>query len=198
MRRVIFSLLLLVTFIVAQAQISAPASTEKPDTDPKYLAGAVIDDNGEAVLRRTVALAPGRSQSEVMNMLDGWLIRCMNDQRVRHSVRLEQPAANELQQHCVMELTFSQALLAHDFADLSYVLVLKAESNQVVMEMHKISYKYRGGDKVQKYAAEDMITDKVALNKRQDKMVLGYKKFRMKTIDFMDELQASLAAELSK
>ena len=43
--------------------------------------------------------------------------------------------------------------------------------------------------------AEEMIVDKYALNKKKTKLIFGFKKFRMKTIDLLDELQISLQNE---
>ena len=94
-----------------------------------------------------------------------------------------------------MELTFSKSFLAHDFAELAYVLAVRYEGGQLIMEMSHINYKYNENNKLNKYTAEEMIVDKYALNKKKTKLIFGFKKFRMKTIDLLDELQISLQNE---
>ena len=53
------------------------------------------------------------------------------------------------------------------------------------MEVEKIRYTYR---EKEKYAAEEWITDKYALNKAKTKMVRGLAKWRRKTVNFADNL----------
>lgn len=179
-----------------QAQITAPAVEARPDTDPKYLMGAVPVVDNHAVLFRTIEVNPELSEDKVMQIMDEWLLRCMKDERVRYNQRLEQPAAQIMQQMVALELTFSKSFIAHDFADLSYVLVLDASvKGKVVMSMERIAFKYNEGGKMTKYTAEELIADPIAINKK-GKIIYGYKKFRMKTIDLMDELAVSLQKEL--
>ncbi len=195
MKKLLTLLVALITIATATAQITAPVVEEKPETDNKYMVGAVPEVNGKIVLTRTVEVPAGLTQQEVMNRVDTWLARCSKDERMHFTQRLPKPADNELQQTYSLELTFSKSFLSHDFAELAYVLAVRHTGNQLVMEMSHIYYKYNENNKQNKYTAEEMISDKYALNKKKTKLVFGYKKFRMKTIDFMDELQTSLQNE---
>jgi len=195
MKKLLTLLVALFTITTATAQITAPVVEEKPDTDNKYMVGAVPEVNGKVVLTRTVEVPAGLTEQEVMNRVDTWLVRCSKDERMHFTQRLPKPADNELQQTYSLELTFSKSFLSHDFAELAYVLAVRHTGNQLVMEMSHIYYKYNENNKQNKYTAEEMISDKYALNKKKTKLVFGYKKFRMKTIDFMDELQTSLQNE---
>jgi len=195
MKKLFTILLACATMSTSIAQITAPVIEEKSETDIRYMAGAVPEVNGKVVLTRTVEVPAGLTQQEVMNRVDTWLVRCTKDERMHYNQRLPQRADNELQHSYSMELTFSKSFLAHDFAELAYVLAVRFEGGQLIMEMSHINYKYNENNKLNKYTAEEMIVDKYALNKKKTKLIFGFKKFRMKTIDLLDELQISLQNE---
>lgn len=195
MKKLFTILLACATMSTSIAQITAPVIEEKPETDIRYMAGAVPEVKGKVVLTRTVEVPAGLTQQEVMNRVDAWLVRCTKDERMHYNQRLPKAADNELQHSYSMELTFSKSFLAHDFAELAYVLAVRYEGGQLIMEMSHINYKYNENNKLNKYTAEEMIVDKYALNKKKTKLIFGFKKFRMKTIDLLDELQISLQNE---
>ena len=195
MKKLFTILLACATMSSSIAQITAPVIEEKPETDIRYMAGAVPEVNGKVVLTRTVEVPAGLTQQEVMNRVDAWLVRCTKDERMHYNQRLPKATDNELQHSYSMELTFSKSFLAHDFAELAYVLAVRYEGGQLIMEMSHINYKYIENNKLNKYTAEEMIVDKYALNKKKTKLIFGFKKFRMKTIDLLDELQVSLQNE---
>ena len=195
MKKLFTILMACATMSTSIAQITAPVIEEKSETDSRYMAGAVPEVNGKVVLTRTVEVPVGLTQQEVMNRVDAWLVRCTKDERMHYNQRLPQAADNELQHSYSMELTFSKSFLAHDFAELAYVLAVRYEGGQLIMEMSHINYKYNENNKLTKYTAEEMIIDKYALNKKKTKLIFGFKKFRMKTIDLLDELQISLQNE---
>lgn len=178
------------------AQITAPAVEQRAETDARYLAGAIPVVDGHAQITRTIEVRPELSTEQVMQLMDQWLVRCTKDDRIRANQRLEPTPATCLQQMFTLELTFSKSFISHDFADVCYVLVLDAsQAGQVQMTMTRIYYRYNEGSKPVKYMAEELISDDIAINKK-GKIVYGYKKFRIKTIDLMDELAASLQKEL--
>ena len=195
MKKLFTILLACATMSTSIAQITAPVVEEKSETDIRYMAGAVPEVNGKVVLTRTIEVPAGLTQQEVMNRVDAWLVRCTKDERMHYNQRLPKAADNELQHSYSMELTFSKSFLAHDFAELAYVLAVRYEGGQLIMEMSHINYKYNENNKLNKYTAEEMIVDKYALNKKKTKLIFGFKKFRMKTIDLLDELQVSLQNE---
>ena len=195
MKKLFTILLACATMSTSIAQITAPVIEEKSETDIRYMAGAVPEVNGKVVLTRTVEVPAGLTQQEVMNRVDAWLVRCTKDERMHYNQRLPKAADNELQHSYSMELTFSKSFLAHDFAEMAYVLAVRYDGGQLIMEMSHINYKYNENNKLNKYTAEEMIVDKYALNKKKTKLIFGFKKFRMKTIDLLDELQISLQNE---
>lgn len=198
MKKIMSMLAALCMAVSAMGQITAPVVEEKPDTDQKYMVGAVPEVDGRVVLSRTIEMAQDLTLDEAMKRVDTWMERIAKDERTLYQKRLPQSSDHELQNTYMLELTFSKSFLSHDFANISYVLAVRIEGQKAVMEMSRITYKYNENNKANKYSAEEMISDKYALNKKKDKMVFGYKKFRMKTIDLMDELEASLRKELGE
>lgn len=195
MKKIVTTLMAFVALCAsAIAQITAPAVEQRPDTDQKYLAGAVLEHDNYAYITRTIDVPTDLTQAEVLKRLGEWLQRCIKDDRVLFEQALPQPADNELMHGMLLRLTFSQSFLSHDFSDMSYVIHLTVNPGKVVMDLERITYKYREGDAIRKFSAEEMITDKEALNKK-GRLILGYKRFRIKTIDFADELAASLQKE---
>ena len=195
MKKIFTILIACATLTTSIAQITAPVIEEKSETDNRYMAGAVPEVDGKVVLTRTVEVPAGLTLQEIMNRVDAWLVRCTKDERMHYNQRLPQTADNELQHSYSMELTFSKSFLAHDFAEMAYVLAVRYDGGQIIMEMSHINYKYNENNKLNKYTAEEMIIDKYALNKKKTKLIFGFKKFRMKTIDLLDELQISLQNE---
>lgn len=195
MKRILLALVALLTLSASvTAQITAPVVEQRAETDSKYLKGAVPEHDGHCYLTRTVEVPATLSQEEVMQRLGTWIERCMNDERVLYHQSLPAPEENQLMHSVLMRITFSKTMLSHDFADMSYVIYLTSTPGKVVMNLERIMYKYREGEKEARYPAEEMISDGYALSKK-GRLVLGYKRFRMKTIDFMDELSISLQKE---
>lgn len=197
MKKIFIALLLaFATTSYTHAQITAPAVEEKADTDVKYQKGAIPVIDGHATLTRTINTAAGLTPEQVMQRLDVWMQRCMRDERVRHNQRLQQPSPLQLHQSVIFELTFSKSFIQHDFAEMSYVIALDAsQPGQVTMQMSRINFKYLEAEKNVKYTAEEMISDEVAFTKK-GRIIRGYRKFRLKTIDLMDELATSLQTSL--
>lgn len=200
MKKFLFLLLSVFTITISSAQITAPVVEQKSETDAKYLVGAVPEVNGKVVFNREATLPEGMTTADAMDKIDQWLERCTKDERIRYTQRLPQDPifGNVIQQNLTMELTFSKSFLSHDFAEIIFILSVRVEEGKAKMEMSHIVYRYNEGGKMNRYNAEDLIIDKYALNKRKDKLVIGFKKFRIKTIDLFDELQVSLQTELNK
>lgn len=74
-------------------------------------------------------------------------------------------------------LVFSSTALSLDRTWLTYQVTVNCQPQKCTMEVEKIRYTYR---EKEKYAAEEWITDKYALNKAKTKMVRGLAKWQRK------------------
>lgn len=179
-----------------QAQITAPVATQNSaDTDAKYLAPIPQDEKGQVYLERILTLPEGSSPEDTFAKLGDWLDRCLKDERMHVAQKIESENPNCYLTMITQDMVFSKSLLALDKAEIGYVLSLSVKDNQIILQMQHISYRYNGDNaerKMQRLHAEDYIADKVALNKRGDKIYRAYRKFRVKTIDLIDEYESSL------
>lgn len=179
-----------------QAQITTTAenqSTENPNA--KYLAPIPQDEKGLVYLERELTLPEGSKTEETFAKLGDWLDRCMKDERIHASLKLDTTEPNTYSTMVTQEIVFSKSLLALDKAEISYVLNISVKDNKIILQMQQISYRYNGDNadrKMQRLYAENYIADKIALNKRGDKMYRNYRKFRTNTIDLIDEYADSL------
>ncbi len=179
------------------AQITVPVEPTaalNEDSNAKYLK-PIPEENGKVYLLRELPLPDGMSETEAFDKLQKWMDRCMQDSRIlaHNTVSGEDPQS--LQQMVVQNLIFSSRILALDQTEMSYVLTASVQEGKLRLKMSHITYKYNGENrdrKMLKYTAEDHISDRAALFKKGKKMVPGFKKFRIKTIDLIDEYEASL------
>lgn len=183
------------------AQITGPAKTEANSPDApkyaaKYLRGGVPEVNGKVVLSRDFDMPAGFDREATIEKISNWLVRCSKDDRMSQFSRLETTLPLTAQTFIIQKLVFSKSFISLDQCDLQYVLTVSVVEKGIHMEMSKIIYKYNENDKLNTYKAEEMITDKVSLRKNGLSIYPGYKKFRMKTIDLLDEYQTSLKTAL--
>lgn len=179
-----------------QAQITASVGTQNNvDPDAKYLVPIPQDEKGQVYLERVLTLPEGSNTEDTFAKLGDWLDRCLKDERMHVVQKIESEDPNCYLTMITQEIVFSKALLALDKAEIGYVLSLSTKGNKIILQMQRISYRYNGDNaerKMQRLHAEDYIADKVALNKRGDKIYRAYRKFRVKTIDLIDEYESSL------
>ncbi len=202
----IFLMLALALGVVAttQAQITAPIETETPagvDPNAKYLA-PIPEENGMVYLVRELELPQDIKADETFEKMKAWVDRCMKDKRIISSQDLQPEEPYTVQMMVRQEIIFSSSMFATDKCEYHYVLDLSLQANKLVLKMRRINFRYNGDNpdrKMLRRAGEDYISDRVALNKKKDKLIFGYRKFRINTIDLMDEYAASLkTAFLSK
>lgn len=181
-----------------QAQITAPvtenqASTENPDA--KYLVPLPLEPTGQVYLERVLTLPEGTNAEETVAKLKDWMDRCMKDSRIISSTPVEAEEPNTLQMMVNQEIVFSQSFLTLDNGQMNYLLQTSVKDGKIILQMRRISFRYNGDNpdrKMLRISAEEYIADKVALNKKGDKIIRAYRKFRVKTVDLIDEYESSL------
>lgn len=181
-----------------QAQITAPVtetqvSTENPDA--KYLVPLPLEPTGQVYLERVLTLPEGANTDETLAKLKDWMDRCMKDSRILNSTPVGAEEPNTLQMMVNQEIVFSQSFLTLDNGQMNYLLQTSVKDGKIILQMRRISFRYNGDNpdrKMLRISAEDYIADKVALNKKGDKIIRAYRKFRVKTVDLIDEYESSL------
>lgn len=171
-----------------QPEPSAEAAKENPDQ--KYLAGAVPLVDGKVVFETTIK-APGKTRKQLFNTVLAYFEKLVKEPNQFEQSRIlfadtvenKQLAAN-LQEW----LVFKNKPLVLDRTRLLYQLSAECEDGEVRLKMNRIVYFYDEEREPQTYLAEEWITDKIGLNKKQTKLARVSGKFRRKTIDRKDYL----------
>lgn len=205
MKRLFVLLGVLLTVLAAPTALHAQVFKEKQPLEAKYLAGAVPVVDGIVTFTRTVDLPEGADLDLMYEATKHWVGRYFNRQDtevlqrrtidVDSTARLVKVGINEF-------LVFKANSICLDRAQFVYSLAVRLEPGRATLTVSDIVY-YYGEDseftdksKVEKYDAETMITDAACLNKKGTKLNRQLGKFRIKTIDKVDDMAASLAEAL--
>ena len=191
MKRLFFALMMSLP-MVAMAQDNTwervETSTNNANPDQKYLVGAVPEVDGKVVFKTTVQ-APGKSAQQVYDIVLDYMKKLVKEpnQFEQSRVVLEE---NGRQAGATLQewLVFKATALQLDRTRLLYNLVVDCYDGKADITMSRINYIYDEERDPQHYVAEEWITDKWGLNKKQNKLARVSGKFRRKTIDRKDFL----------
>lgn len=208
MKNVIFALFVLVMPFAANAQ-SKGLFSRKPIKMEKdmsaYMAGAVPEEGGKVVFSEKILFA-GKTKEQVFANLAQWAnLRYMSDTEhglwndkdyyknlENAKVKVADEASGLIVCQADEEQVFSNRLLSKDFCRMNYELDLRIEESHVVATVKTISYVYNLSEIPERIAAEDWITDKEAISKK-GKLLRMSGKFRIKTIDLVDQIFAEIS-----
>ena len=164
-------------------------------TDNKYLAGAVPEVDGHVVFTLDKDV-PGQSASEIYQKVYNTIAEIVKETRADGLQPESRIAAVNKEDHIIAArlkewLVFSSSIFSLDRTQFNYTLIARATDGHLKVTMERIRYGYeidKRDNRGFETSAEEWITDKEALNKRQDKLAKGNGKFRMKTIDRKDNI----------
>ena len=161
--------------------------------DTKYLAGAVTEVNGKVVFKQVFA-ARGKSQAQVYATMLNYVneLIAKDNQLEQSKLMLDNPSTGEIVARFEEWMIFKKKTLNLDLTRIYYQLNILCEEGKVTIEMSGIRYYYdeerEGGQGGKRYKAEEWITDKEGLNKKQTGLARMSGKFRKKTIDLKDQI----------
>lgn len=167
----------------------------KSDVDSKYLAGAVPEENGMVVFRKSFRV-PGKSQQDVLAGVKDFVV---NDLVGKGIEGLRTRVISDGQEDGLVVarveewMVFKNKPLYLDRTRFRYQLSAKVTGDKVEMEISQISYYYAeqtDGTNGESYKAEEWITDQAAIAKSGKKLYPRSGKFRKKTIDRAEEIFA--------
>ena len=191
MKRLLIALLTSLT-LTATAQDNTweqmPQSTTA-NNDAKYLAGAVPEVEGHVMFQTTIQ-APGKSGKQIYDIMLRQLTLLTKEagQFEQSRVALQDSVKLQLVGNYQEWLVFKNKPLNLDRTRLMYHLIVDCADGQATVKMTRIVYLYDEERDPQTYYAEEWITDRYGLNKKQDKLARVSGKFRRKTIDRKDYL----------
>ena len=153
------------------------------DDDTKYLSGAVTEVQGKVVFAKEFDL-PGIDRNSIYDYVYNWLDERMKANNNESRIVFTEKEKGQIVASGEEFIVFAQNALSLDRALLNYNLVVQCKPGKCEMQIERIRYNYEK----KKYTAEEMISDKVALNKNKTSIFRGYRKYRVSTIDYVDNL----------
>lgn len=160
----------------------------KTKVDPKYLKGAVPEVNGQVVFSKHIE-APGKTASQIYDIMLQYMERLTKTSNQIES----QISTSDAQKHEIVGiyqewLVFKNTALSLDRTRFFYALRAQCSDGAVDVKMLRIRYLYEEERTPQRMTAEEWITDKESVNKKNTKLLPMSGKFRRKTIDRKDYL----------
>lgn len=218
MRKIFLALLLAIPLMAeAQSEWEIPANDQSKtavkqeakkktkhveaadSADLPYLRGAVPEIDGKVVftLDRDV---PGMSADSIYNRVYAYMemfIRQPNQHDISR-IALVNKSRHIIAARMKEDLVFSSSFLSLDRTVFNYMLIATCTDQHFHLTMDRLSYEYEM-DRSTGFSetAEELITDKKAVNKKGTKLVRGVAKFRRKTIDRKDDVFEGICKALN-
>jgi len=168
--------------------------------DPKYLRGAVPEENGVVSFTRKIE-APGLTREQVFETVSEWAEKYFQVSKEEPNLQpmVVKRDVNSKEVVCRGQeyVVFSRKLLAEDRAVVNYQFQITCETGMCVMKVNSIVYNYRSSQSglMELLRVEKVITDEYALSKK-NRLYRIPGKFRIGTIDLVDRLAGEVAAAL--
>jgi hypothetical protein len=161
----------------------------------RYLEGAVPVKEGRVVFTRVVE-APGLPAGEIFARA-GTLAgeRFKNEDGKEGAVVYVNEDEGVVICRGREYIEFKRSALVLDRALIEYQATYACREGACELEVTRVRYFY-GEEKKTRYLAEEWITDEYAYNKKRNTLSRGSDKFRIKTIDLVDELEKGLSQAL--
>ncbi|MBS5978965.1 DUF4468 domain-containing protein [Dysgonomonas sp. Marseille-Q5470] len=163
--------------------------------NPKYLVGAVPEVDGKIVFSKKIPVKGQISDEQLFSLMEKWAINnydnAQTDEKDLNN-RVLLSKADDKMIACFGEkyLEFKRSSLVLDRAKMIYQLILETKDGACEVTLRNIKYSYSDSKKL--LPAEEMISDKIALNKKGDKLNRYYDKFRIHTVDSVNSIYKSI------
>lgn len=176
------------------------ASGVKLKADPKYLEGAVtLNDDGKVEFAMETD-ANGKSAAQIYDIVYNYMSGLTQDKNnIASRVALVNPQEHVIANTMDEWIVFSQSFISLDRTEIKYQLVANIADNSLKLKMTRLYYNYEEGRSTGfKDAAENVITDKIALTKKKNDLAKIFGKFRKGTINRKDQIFSEIAELVKK
>ena len=179
----------------------AQAATAQNNPDAEYMAGAVPEVDGKVVFTKVIK-APGKTAQQLYDALLKQMEYLTKEQNQVQPYQSRMVIADAEKKQLIGSyqewLVFKNTALVLDRTRFLYHLIGECSDGEVKLSLTRIVYIYEEERDPQTIVAEDWITDKQGLNKKQTKLARVSGKFRRKTIDRKDFIFEKLNQSLTK
>lgn len=162
------------------------AQVVKVNPDQKYLKGAVTEVDGRVVFSKHIEV-PGKDAAQIYSIVGKYLQKMTREKNQISSRLVVKDSARFVLGGAYEEwLVFKKTAIMLDQTRFYYVIEAQCQDGSADITMSRIHYLYEEVRDPQRYKAEEWITDKVSVNKKNTKLLPLSAKFRRKTIDRKD------------
>lgn len=162
----------------------------------KYLVGAVPEVGGKVVFEKSIVVKQPINDDRFFSLMDKWAQdNYKADDDLNSRILLSDAQSRTIACAGEKYLVFKKSALVLDQAKMIYQLVMEVGSGKCNVTVRGIKYDY--SDSKELHSAEQMITDKIALNKKGDKLNKYYDKFRVQTVDSINSIFRSIDVYLN-
>lgn len=159
--------------------------------DSKYLSGAIPEIDGKVVLTRNIDINDKVSPNQIYELVCAWADTAYAEKEdSKQRILLKTPSENTIIVQGDDKLIFKSSLLSLDQADVEYRLTITVEQGKCLLVFSYLKYHYQDFKGYEK--AENLITDKLAYNAKKNKLNRYYDRFRIFTIDQIDNITNDL------
>ena len=164
--------------------------------DLKYLAGAITYNDENKIEFTLDTDANGKTAKQIYDIVLKYMSELtQNEQNIASRVALVNNAEHIIANTMDEWLVFSQSFISLDRSEFKYQLVARISDNHLNLSLGRIIYNYEEGRSTGfKEPAEEVISDKIALTRKQNDLAKIFGKFRKCTIDRKDQIFADLTA----
>ena len=171
-----------------EEETEAKEVQEKVNPDAKYLRGAVTEVNGHIVFSTTIE-TPGKTTAEAYSIVKKYMQKMTREKNQINSYIVQQDSVKGyIAANFTEWLVFKSSVIVLDRTQLNYILEAQCGDGKTTITISRIRYVYGEGKEQQRYKAEEWISDKEAVNKKNTRLLPLSGKFRRKTIDRKDFL----------
>ena len=160
--------------------------------DSKYLAGAVPEENGIVTFKKSFSV-PGKSEAEIRETMRRYINQLVDNSipAPGNYARVMEDDETGITARVCEWMVFKKKPLNLDRSRFRYQITAKVEGQRITITISHISYYYNEDMETMNgmiFKAEEWISDKAAVNKKNTKLLPISGKFRRKTIDRKDFL----------
>lgn len=177
-----------VALVVYSQSMSKYLDEGYKNVDKVYLKGAVPEEDGRVVFKDSIPLY-FQSQTEVFEALLKWQTKFGSNSHIKRIYA--DSTRHEIAFLYEDELRFKSSVAYVAKSDVSFNILLKLHANYCDVTIQNIKYSYAEALKDVTSRAEDLITDKIALDKN-GQLERYYDKFRVHTLDLVWAVQNGL------
>jgi len=199
MKKILIALFALLPLtMTAQDNTWEQVTINNDNPEAKYLAGAVPEVDGKVVFETNIK-APGKSQKQIHDILLDFLTKMTKEPGQFEQSRIVRAEDDDQVVASYQEwLVFKNKPLNLDRTRLFYHIIADCKDGEANIKMTRIYYLYDEERDAQNFKAEEWITDRYGLNKKQTKLARVSGKFRRKTIDRKDYIFKKFEVLLTK